>query len=64
MRHKHKPEKWSNEDEKNSNANEEKRNEAASLSEDASFWAQLEDTLITVKELKDGVLNNNKDRPI
>ncbi|GKC83018.1 senescence-associated carboxylesterase 101-like protein [Tanacetum coccineum] len=53
-------EKWSNEDKKDSNASEEKRNKAASLTEDSCFWAQVEDALIAVKELRDGALNNNK----
>ncbi|GJZ46097.1 RNA-directed DNA polymerase, eukaryota [Tanacetum coccineum] len=52
--------KWSNEDKKDSNASEEKWNKAASLTEDSCFWAQLEEALIAVKELRDGVLNNNK----
>lgn len=53
-------EKWSNEDKKASSASEEKRNKAASLTEDSCFWAQVEEALISVKDLRNGVLSNSK----
>ncbi|KAI3784760.1 hypothetical protein L1987_43865 [Smallanthus sonchifolius] len=47
-------EKWSNEDKQDSNLNKEKRNKAASLTEDSCFRAHMEEALISLRGLVNG----------
>ncbi|KAK1432817.1 hypothetical protein QVD17_09718 [Tagetes erecta] len=45
-------EKWSDEDKKDSGTSDEKRNKAASLTEDSCFWAYVEEALISLRNLE------------
>ncbi|KAI3784761.1 hypothetical protein L1987_43866 [Smallanthus sonchifolius] len=47
-------EKWSDEDKKDSKSSEEKRNQAASLTEDSCFQAHVEEALISLRGLVNG----------
>ncbi|KAK9067265.1 hypothetical protein SSX86_014591 [Deinandra increscens subsp. villosa] len=49
-------EKWSNED----NSSQEKRNKAASLTEDSCFWAHVEEASIKLKDLENGGSSNTE----
>ncbi|KAI3726049.1 hypothetical protein L1987_65846 [Smallanthus sonchifolius] len=54
-------EKWSDEDKKDLKSSDEKRNKAASLTEDSCFWAHVEEALISLKELmKEGTSNSEE----
>ncbi|KAI3784762.1 hypothetical protein L1987_43867 [Smallanthus sonchifolius] len=55
-------EKRSNEEKNDLKSIEEKRNKAASLTEDSCFWAHVEEALISLRELENEPSSNNEEK--